>query len=62
MGRAYVDASELFFGRDPALHQFADLGIDLSQFLSDFAGQIAIDLNDLKFSFRDLALRLRAVR
>ena len=55
---AQVDALELVFGRDLALDEFAELGVDLAHVLGDLAAQILIDLDDLEFGLGDLALGL----
>ena len=57
--RADVDALELIFRRDLALDEFTELGVDLAHVLGDLAAQVLIDLDDLEFGLRYLALGLR---
>ena len=56
--RADVDALELVFGGDLALDELADLAVDLAHFLGDLAAQVLVDLDDLQFGLRDLAVGL----
>ena len=56
--RADVDALQLILGRDLALGQLGDLGLDLAQLLGDLAAQLLVDLDDLQLDLGDLALRL----
>ena len=61
--RADVDALELVLGRDLALDQLGDLGLDLAQLLGDLAScRSWIDLDDLQLGLGDLALGLRRSR
>src|SRR5262249_40970257 len=53
-----VHTLQLVLGRDPALDELADLGVDLAHFLCDFAAQILIDLNDLQLDLGNLSLGL----
>ena len=56
--RADIHALQLVFGRDLALDEFADLGIDLAHLLGDFAAEILVDLDDLELYLGDLAFGL----
>ena len=56
--RADVDALQLILGRDLALDELGDLGLDLAQLRGDLAAQILLDLHDLEFGLADLALGL----
>ena len=60
--RPDVDALELVLGGDLALHELADLAVDLARLLGDLAAEIAVDLDDLQFGLRDLAGGLGGLR
>ena len=56
--RADVGALELVLRRHLALDEFADLAVDLAQFLGDVAAEILVDLENLQLGLGDLALGL----
>src|SRR5262245_45054994 len=58
LGCADFDALELVFGRDLALDELADLGVNLAQFARHLAAEILINLDDLQLDLADLATRL----
>ena len=57
--RADVDPLQLVLGRDLALDELRDLGLDLAQLLHHLGAHLLVDLDDLQRGLGDLALGLR---
>lgn len=55
---AKVDAFQLIFGSHSFLDEFCDFALHLAEFLGHVTSQFLVDLNDLKFSFGNLPVRL----
>src|SRR5512146_3049132 len=56
---AYVHPLQLIFGRHLALDEFANLAVNLAQFLRNLAAEVLVNLQDLQLDFGDLAPDLR---
>src|SRR6185312_15774808 len=56
-----IDALELILRRDNSLLELGDLALGFAQVLEHFGPEIPVELDNLQFSFADLAARTRSL-